>query len=320
VLHLGDLVDRRKLITYISAKAMREKLFEEGLKRGITFHCIVGNHDSVYTNTLEVNALRELNIKSDNVKIYTRPKEVTFDGTKVLMVPWICEDNEKETLELINKTSAIFMFGHLELAGFPMYKNTPLSEHETLDKSLLEKFDAVYSGHYHTKSTVGNITYLGSSYEITWADFNDHRGFHIFDTDTKEMKPIKNPYRMFRKVFYDDKDKKTIDEVLDYRFSKCKGCYIKVVIKNMVNPAWYDVFISRLEKAGALDIQPVDDHKNLDKIENQVSLDEAEDTGVTIKKYVEGAPDVPDPQKKEKVFSCIYDLYKEALQLDSKFQ
>ena len=51
---------------------------------------------------------------------------------------------------------------------------------ECLQISLI----AVYSGHFHTRSTDGKINYLGNPYEMYWNDVNDTRGFHIFDTDT----------------------------------------------------------------------------------------------------------------------------------------
>jgi DNA repair exonuclease SbcCD nuclease subunit len=49
------------------------------------------------------------------------------------------------------------------------------------------KFELVMSGHFHTKSQKGNITYLGNTYQMYWNDYADQRGFHIFDTDTLKL-------------------------------------------------------------------------------------------------------------------------------------
>jgi predicted phosphodiesterase len=41
IFHLGDLVDRRKYIEFVSLKAMREMFFDECLKRNIKVHLLV---------------------------------------------------------------------------------------------------------------------------------------------------------------------------------------------------------------------------------------------------------------------------------------
>jgi hypothetical protein len=35
-----------------------------------------------------------------------------------------------------------------------------------LDPKIFDKFDRVFSGHYHTRSDNGKIFYLGNTYEI----------------------------------------------------------------------------------------------------------------------------------------------------------
>ena len=52
----------------------------------------------------------------------------------------------------------------------------------------------------------GKIFYLGNPYEIYANDYNDTRGFHIFDTSTLELTTIDNPYRMHYSIFYEDTD------------------------------------------------------------------------------------------------------------------
>ena len=67
---------------------------------------------------------------------------------------------------------------------------------------------------------------MGNPYEITWADYNDPRGFHIYDTETMETEFIPNPYSMFHKIYYDD-------EKLEYGdLSRYENCYVKIIIQN----------------------------------------------------------------------------------------
>ena len=80
------------------------------------------------------------------------------------MVPWICDDNAEEFTEQLESTDADVCFGHLELAGF--YANQDYKCHHGTDPEIFNKFDRVFSGHFHKKSKKGNITYLGNPYQI----------------------------------------------------------------------------------------------------------------------------------------------------------
>src|ERR1700743_1240967 len=59
VVHLGDLVDRRKYLNYTTAYTMRNEYINPSIKRDLETHIIVGNHDCFHKNSNEVNALRE---------------------------------------------------------------------------------------------------------------------------------------------------------------------------------------------------------------------------------------------------------------------
>ena len=51
-----------------------------------------------------------------------------------------------------------------------------------MDSNVFDKFERVYSGHYHMRSNKENVFYLGNPYEMYWNDVNDrNRGFHLFD-------------------------------------------------------------------------------------------------------------------------------------------
>ena len=49
------------------------------------------------------------------------------------------------------------------------------------------------------------IYYLGTQYEMTWSDYRCPKGFHIFDTNTRDLTRVSNPVKMFKKIIYDDK-------------------------------------------------------------------------------------------------------------------
>jgi DNA repair exonuclease SbcCD nuclease subunit len=199
IIHLGDLVDRRKYINYFTAKRLRDDFLNPLKDRNITMHIIAGNHDTFYKNTNNVNALRELVVgKYDNVHVYDdKPAEVLFDDVPVLMLPWICDDNMEASMRAINTSKAPIVMGHLELVGYEMYRGHVSDE--GFDSKIFDRFDIVCSGHYHTRSNSNNIFYLGTPAQYTWSDYSDAKGFNILDTQTRSLEFIENPYQVFRK-------------------------------------------------------------------------------------------------------------------------
>ena len=193
--HMGDVVDRRKYISYRIAHDFRKRFIGKFQELGIDFHIVIGNHDTYYKNTNKVNSMEEL-VGTDRFKIYVEPEVVEFDDVPILLVPWINDNNYDESMKALAKSKADILMGHLEVNGFMMNVDTVVST-DGWDKKLFKRFDVVFSGHFHHKSDDGQIFYLGAPYEIYWNDFNDPRGFHIFDTATRELERIVNPYTIF---------------------------------------------------------------------------------------------------------------------------
>jgi len=310
VIHLGDLVDRRKYLNINTAKRLRSDFIQPLHARGIRAHLIIGNHDTYYKNTNSVNSIREF--YEHDFTIYESAAEVEFDGVPILFIPWICDDNRDDTLKLIGTTNAQIALGHLELAGFEMYRGSPVSHGD--DRVLFDRFDLVCSGHYHHRSTAGNIHYLGSHAEFTWSDYDDPKGFHILDTETREVAFVENPFKMFRKVWYNDKDK-TSEEVMDRDFSKYAGAYVKLIVSNKDNPFVFDLFTTKLYEAQPLEVTIVEDHRNMDSIDEKDLLNEAEDTLTILSKYIGTIESNVDNKELDKLMRS---LYNEALQMETE--
>ena len=58
VIHLGDLVDKRKNVSFTILNSMRKDFITPLFDNLITIHFIVGNHDSYYRNTNSINAIK----------------------------------------------------------------------------------------------------------------------------------------------------------------------------------------------------------------------------------------------------------------------
>lgn len=308
VVHLGDLVDRRKYINIATAQRLRVDFLEKIASRNLDFHIIAGNHDTYYKNTNNVNSLKELVVHQyPSFKVHDNtPVSWTFNNTNILLTPWICDENREESLRIINETRCPILFGHLELAGFPMFVGAPPSHGD--DPNIFNRFDTVCSGHYHHRSSRGNIHYLGSPCEFTWADYNDKKGFHVFDTETRELEFIENSYTMFQKIWYDDITLGNEPEKIDLDFYA--GRHIKVIIKNRIDPYKFDMFINQLEKRGVHDLQVVEDHLNLYLEEDSDIINEAEDTMTILRKYLTSMSANTD--MKDRVEKIVSDLYMKA--------
>lgn len=309
VIQLGDVFDRRKFINFQTLSLARQYFFSK-LDSNHKSWLLVGNHDTYYKNTNEVNSIGLLLNQYSNINQVHQPYETSFDGTSILMVPWICPENQLDILKAMEMSKSQIVCGHFEIQGFEMYKGA--MNDEGLDPTIFDKFDLVISGHFHHKSSRRNIHYVGTPYEMTWSDWNDDRGFHILDTTTRELEFIPNPNKMFHKVWYDDMNK-TMTEIITQDFSQYKESIVKVIVSNKTNPTWFDLYIDKLEKAGIVDLQVVEDHLNLNLEEDDDIINEAEDTLTILNKYVDQLDIKTDKQKLE---NLLRSLYNEALSLE----
>ena len=306
VVDLGDTFDRRKFINFYSLDRAKKMFFTPLQERNINLHVLVGNHDSFYKNTLEINSINLLAEQYSNITTYQEPQE----WNSILMVPWICDDNQEEVFKMVEETKCQIMFGHLELVGYQMYKGQAI--YHGMKDDWLKKFDVVCTGHYHTKSTTGNVNYLGCPYEMTWADADDQKGFHIFDLDKRELEFIHNPHTMFKKIWYNDENT-VVTDIIEQDLSQYQNCFIKVIVKNKTNPYWFDMFIERLEKQNPTHLQIVEDHLNLDLEDEDEIIAEAEDTMSILRKYINALDTVADKNEVEKI---VRELYSEALSIN----
>jgi metallophosphoesterase superfamily enzyme len=83
--HLGDVVDRRKFINFKTAHTFRQKFMKRLWEEDIDTHIILGNHDTYYKNTNEVNAITELCTTYDGKHepwIYDKAKTVNLGGLR----------------------------------------------------------------------------------------------------------------------------------------------------------------------------------------------------------------------------------------------
>jgi len=307
IVHLGDVVDRRKFINYVILNQWRKRFFDVLKRENITMDVIVGNHDVTFKNTNEINAMDELFNHYENIRVLTEPTLHTYDGLDVLMVPWINSSNYVQSMEDLEQTVAQVVFGHFEIAGFEMDRGNV--SHGGLDKSIFDRFDMVLSGHFHHKSSDGTIYYLGNQYEITWADHGDTRGFHVLDTETRELEFVANPNKMFYKVSYDDTTQ-DFPYWKSYDFTQHKDTYVKIVVVNKTNSYLFDYVIDAMYKAQVADVAVVEDFTDTAIDDDEELVNQAEDTMTILSKYIDGLTVNVDSVKLK---TLLRELYVESL-------
>lgn len=172
---------------------MYESVFDD-------LYVIVGNHDMHLKNKITPNSVFEVFGKNNKWCIIEKPTTFTFGNTLWDLFPWKCDENKDQIDEFARSTNSDYSVGHWELDGFEFYKGIP-STGESMD--FLERYKIAFSGHYHTQSNKGNIKYVGTPYTLTMGDANETRGFHVFDTDTKELLFVANPNCYHHRLVYD---------------------------------------------------------------------------------------------------------------------
>lgn len=304
VIHLGDAFDSRKGVDYWALDWAKENVYDRFQDLGITVYNIVGNHDAYYKNSNEINAIDTLLQQYFNVVRVSKPAEYIIEGMKTVLLPWICSDNEKETFKLLEETEAKVVFGHLELNGFSVYPGQ--YQQEGLDKKVFQKFERVFSGHYHTRSDDGKIFYLGNPYQMFWNDVDDIRGFNIFDTNEYELEKFDNPYNMFERIYYDETDYKKFDT------SHLTNKMVKIVVRKKEDHLKFDKFVDSVLKVNPLELKIVE---NIDVFDDDVDCSDitTEDTLGILDKYVQEAD---FDLNKDMVKKLLRDVYKEALEIE----
>ena len=300
---MGDTFDNRTGINFNALAWGKANYYDRLRDLGITVHTIVGNHTAYYKNTNDINAVDLLLREYDNVKVYAETEEVKLGDLKVLFVPWINNENEKQTFKKVNKTKCDIVMGHLELNGFKATAGHVM-EHG-METTPFDRFKRVYSGHYHCRSVQDPVHYLGNPYEMFWGDVNDtERGFHLFDTQTLEHTPINNPYRLYYIIYYEDTPYQTFDT------RKYENKIVKIIVRQKSDVSQFEQFVEKLYASNVAELKVVENF-SIQESEDFEAF-ESEDTMSILNRYIEEAEINLDKSRVQKV---LMDVYQEACEV-----
>ena len=301
VVHMGDIFDSRKSIDYQSLEWAKRVVFDPLKKYKV--HAVIGNHDCYYKNTNEVNSPELLLQDYSNISTYSEASEIKIDNLNILLLPWINSENFESSSNVVKKSKAKVAMGHLELNGFRAHRGHIMEDGMSID--IFDKFDRVFSGHYHTRSDNGKIFYLGNQYEMFWNDVNDTRGFTIFDTDTLTHTHVDNPYKLFYNIYYEDTNYKL------FNTTEYENKIVKVIVRKKTNPKDFEKFIDKLYSTGVQDLKIVENfmvHEN-----EEFEIDEDENTISILNRYIDESEFEFD---KNIIKGIFRDLYTQACEVE----
>jgi hypothetical protein len=225
-----------------------------------------------------------------------------LDKLKVLLIPWINSENQEKSFGLIKKSNCKVAMGHLELNGFRAHRGHVMDHGHESD--LYNKYERVFSGHYHTRSDNGKIFYLGNPYEMFWNDLEDPRGFTIFDTKTLEHFHVDNPYRIFYNIYYNDTPHQLFD------VSQYENKIVKVIVRKKTSTKDFEKFIDKLYEVGVSDLKIVENFVLQESSEFEVF--ESEDTISILDRYIHESEINLD---KSRIKNIMRDTYQQACEL-----
>ena len=146
---------------------------------------------------------------------------------------------------------------------------------------------------------------------MTWSDYNVKKYFHVFDTETRELEAIHNPFTIFAKLVYND-DEINYDE---FDISPYHNKFVKLVVVNKKNNEMFDRLLERLyHKITVHELKILEDYSDLNA--NLVSddvVEGTEDTMTLVNNYVDQLPVDLD---KDKLKNMIKETFVEAQDTD----
>jgi DNA repair exonuclease SbcCD nuclease subunit len=333
VIHMGDVVDRRKFINFAVSDSWHKRFFKVFEDREISLKVIIGNHDTFYKNTNDVNCMNQIFWGYKNVEVFSEAQDVFLSEETptrpYAFIPWINSGNYQKTMDYLANTSAQIAFGHLEISGFEMDVGNVCDSGFT--RKTFDKFETVFTGHFHHKSSDGKIFYLGNTYQITWADYGERRGFHVYDTESQVLDFVPNPNMMFHKLTYDDSTPEGRSEILHVTSSgmvipvlqaAIKGTYVKIIVVNKTDPHLYDLFMDCIQKMEPFEVTTAEDFSVAVGMDDEEldDLEESTDTVSVLNKYIdalEANSALPQNITGIRTKNVLRELYVEAVNIEN---
>lgn len=244
----GDLFEVRKSTNNEMVECIRKDIFDYMLDNKINFYTLAGNHDLFLRHSSRI--YNPLNVLSDypNIHFIREFDTISFGGLGIDFIGWMNKDNKERIKKEIELSCSLYALGHFEISGFPMHKG--IENKDGFESHFLSGYTKVYSGHFHTQSEKENIKYVGTPYETSWDDFDDPKGFHVFDTETRSTKFVQNTDFIYKKISY------PVDNLATFNYLHFEGSVLKCVVNERDKKL--DYFLDSLAKVNTNELSVID--------------------------------------------------------------
>ena len=146
---------------------------------------------------------------------------------------------------------------------------------------------------------------------MVWSDYKCPKGFHIFDTETRELTRIQNLYTIHRKIYYNDEK----NDYKEFDYSQYKDTFIKVIVEKKTDYYMFDRFLDGFYKMTSVhDLKVIEDYSDLDanSVDDDIA-EKVEDTTTLLDNYIDQLSTKLD---KGRLKTLMRSLYTEANDID----
>jgi DNA repair exonuclease SbcCD nuclease subunit len=171
---LGDFNDDRSRIDAYIHQELKQRFFRWIEDHQIQFHVLVGNHSTVFKNTLSHHYFKENVNEFKYIRYYDEISVLEIDPYIFVMVPWITGSMTDVKLP----TGDICCL-HGEIKGFNKVKGCECTD--GIELSFFKSFQKILSGHFHNYQEKENCMYIGNPYQKDFNDFGEQKGFWTLD-------------------------------------------------------------------------------------------------------------------------------------------
>ena len=153
-----------------------------------------GNHDAKMS-WLDATAVGTVALGMPNVLVVDRHEAVVAvrGDTAITMIPWMKSDVDflraVEAAQPVEGKHNVLVL-HAGMADLPEYAEMRPGE-QLLTRSLVpvDRFDWIFSGHYHTHRTIADLhwTFIGSPERLSANEIGAPKGWLTYDTETRAI-------------------------------------------------------------------------------------------------------------------------------------